>query len=274
MTTPPTHADEPDAPSPTTAEAAFALAAQAFGGPEERGDALEQLGRMHREDARADLSWIHPTWLVRAVQDESPAVRAIVAAHGPPPVRRALQRSLATLQVPDRRPHPEVLDWVLSLWTERLVGGGIDRENDPPVIVALARLSPLESYRLWHGVGLVKTRLARGTEATPETRAWARRDFDAAERARAGPRRRTALLGLITAARLLADCEPFRMRWALQRIPYPVVKRIRPFIPSESKRSAATSHLETLILKTAWDRLTHAGRITAPFPPGVDKERP
>ena len=66
----------------STARRAFAESVRAWGG---RGDsaALEAPRAMLRAKATPDLDWIHPTWLMRALQDESPAVRAVVAAHGP-----------------------------------------------------------------------------------------------------------------------------------------------------------------------------------------------
>jgi hypothetical protein len=277
----PPHASSSAALAYASAFRAWAPSARA---PE---SAVESLRRMLRAEAIADLDWIHPTWLLRALQDESPAVRATVAAHGPPLVRRALLAAGA-VPTPDRPPHPEVLAWVSALWTERLVGGAVESDDDPPAIIALTRLSPLENYRLWLAVGQVKTLLATGPDDAfgaspvaaaraawaferlgtppPETRDWARRDLDMIESAHVAGRRRTALVGLVTLARLLAVCEPFRVRWALQHLPYPIVKRIRSLMASASKRAAAVSRLETLILKTAWDRLTLEHRIATPFP--------
>jgi len=262
--------------TPST-NAAFELAALAWGSDSEdpRAEAaLRRLGRAHREEARADLSRVHPTWLVRAVQDESPAVRAIVAGLGPPSVQAALRAAFGAPSSPDRRPHPEVLEWVLALWSERLVGGEPERDDDPPIIVALARLSPLEAYRLWHGVGRAKRRLAEDPGQAPEVRAWIQRDVETVDRAGFGPRRRTALLGLTTAARLLGDCEPFRSRWAVQHLPYPVVKRLRRFTPPAAKRSASLSRLEARILRMVWKPLAREGKLATPFPNAVDREEP
>jgi len=263
MTNPPTNA-------------AFDLAALAWGGPPDdpsAAAALRQLGRVHRAEVRADLERVHPTWLARAVQDESPAIRAIVAGFGPPAVKAALLSAFGTPLAPERSPHPEVLEWVLALWAERLVGGEPERADDPPIIVALARLSLREAYRLAHVVGRTKRRLADDPEQSSQVRALVGRDVEMADRARLGLRRRTALLGLTTAARLLADCETFRARWALQRLPYPVVKQIRR-LASAAKQSAAVARLEGQILEAAWDHLARAGRLATPFPAGPDREAP
>jgi hypothetical protein len=282
--------NSPQEPAHASAAAglAFAAAVQAWGPPDGRsGDgehtdvAVEWLRWMQRAEATIDLARVHPTWLVRALQDESPAVRAVVAAHGPAVVRRALLAS-GDLPEPDRPPHPEVLAWVSALWTERLVGGAVECADDAPAIVALSRTTRPECYRLWRASGLVKAVLALGTAGAPanfadwvvarlgtppaETRDWARRDFEMIAKARVEDRRRMPLLGLVTLARLLADCEPFRARWALQHLPYPIVKRIRSLMPAASRRVEAVSRLESLILRAAWDRLIGEARIAIPFP--------
>lgn len=257
----------------STARAASQAISTALEGRDGGAEALAQLARRHREEARADLGSIHPSWLVRALQDESPAIRAIVAAHGPPGVGRAL-RAGGGLAEPDRPPHPEVLSWVLSLWTERLVGGS-DRDDQPPVIAALTRTSPREAFRLWSEVGRLKSALGREQDSsigfehllkTPSTavRAWALRDLQAVEGQAPGRRREYALLGLITAFRLLPGCEPFAVRWALQRLPYNVVRRARSVAPRTPRDSEALTRLESLILRTAWKRLHQQGRIAAP----------
>lgn len=247
-------------PSTTTA---IELAAMAWGaGSDAPGAAaaLKQLARAHRDEARVDLSRVHPTWLVRALKHESPAVRAIVAGLGPANVQSATRAAFGEPRAPDRPPHPEALAWVLALWTERLVGGEPHRDDDPPVIVALTRLSPREAFRLWLEVGQTKRRFADDPSQKREVREFLRRDVDAAEQAPFGFRRRTALLGLATAARLLADCELFRSRWALQHLPYPFVKQIRKLTPPIAQRSTALSELEGRVLQIAWDRLARGGR--------------
>jgi hypothetical protein len=92
------------------------------------------------------------------------------------------------------------------------------------------------------------------------------RDLQSRALAKLPSRHRAARLGVQTLARLLADSEPFRLRWALQHWPYPIAKLIRSLIASPPQRSAAVSQGEYLILKTAWDRLTLEGRLMQPWP--------
>ncbi len=257
------------------ADGLAAACARAFG-PDRDAGALARLARRHRDEAKADPGRIHPSWLARALQDESPAVRGAVAAYGPPAVALALRAS-GPVEAPDRPPHPEVLGWVLSLWAERLVGGVL-RDDHPPVVAALAVASPLESFRLWSGVGRAKEALARGggptwvrealSSPSEAVRAWALRDVEAAEAAGVSGHRFAAFLGLFTPLRLLTECEPFDMRLALQRLPYPVVRQARAAAPRLPRGASAFLRVEALILRAVWDQLHRRGRIAAPHPKG------
>src|SRR5262249_17521720 len=60
----------------------------------EPAKALDCLRQSHRLQCRADLELVHESWWARALQDESPAVRHLVAAHGPPQVRDAVRTAL------------------------------------------------------------------------------------------------------------------------------------------------------------------------------------
>jgi hypothetical protein len=253
---------------------------RAAAGALDQAAARDQLGRAHRSEARVDPGRVHPSWWVRALQEESPSVRRVVAASAPEPVRQAVQAGLLLDSqdlVGDRAADPDALAWVLSLWAERLVGGEPERPDDPPAIRALSRLSPRAGYRLCRGAGLVKLALAGGVgsdedstardgpraewladpgeAADPEFQALAERDVRSLPTTRLPERRRAARLGLLTIARLLADCEPFRVRWALQHWPYAIAKLTRSLMPPASKRSPAASRGESWVLKTAWDRL-------------------
>lgn len=291
---------------PTGADLARRLSAAAWGEPlrwpTESSDeaspeaALGLLRRSLRLQRRADLERIHPSWWVRALKDESPAVQRLVAANGPPALTEALLAALpldADGLRPDREPDPEVRDWVLALWAERLVGGEPLRDDEPPAVVAIAGPPPIARFRLLRVVGLAKSVLA-GYEPTgregplgrermvwlsqrlgiddPRAREWAGRDLRALLRESPPRGRNLALLGLATMARLLADCDPFRVRWALQHLPYPVAKRARSLMPNADRRSPAVSRLEAMILKAAWQRLNHEGRLGPPHPEERTKE--
>ncbi len=81
-----------------------------------------------------------------------------------------------------------------------------------------------------------------------------------------GRRRRLASLGLSTIARLLAGCEPYRVRWSLQHVPYPVAKRIRSIMSVAPTVSDQVRHLEIAVLKAAWTRLTLENRLSVRYP--------
>ena len=107
--------------------------------------ALVRLREMHVSSIRAELAHVHPSWLVRALQEESPAVKRVVAASVPESLRHAIQAGLLLDSqdlVTERPVHPMFRDWVMGLWTERLVGGEAARDDDPPALLAICGLSP------------------------------------------------------------------------------------------------------------------------------------
>lgn len=248
------------------------------------------LRRDHEASARPDPSRVHPSWFVRALQPESPAVRFAIAAHAPRPLREALRRGLGIRPpdlVPDREPDHEALGWALALWSERLVGDVTDRLDDPPVVVAMTRLSFRELARMVKLCGLVKhafavesfgpsefdESLVRFTpldrvrfayfrrhigEADPRLVTQARLDLPTIE----GDRRRGhSRLGLLTFGRLLATVEGHRARWASQHLPYPIAKRLRinakPTLPRK-----ALQVWESWVIEAASVRLLAEGRVS------------
>jgi len=264
-------------------------------GPHDAEHALDLLRLSHRFQCRADLGRIHSTWWIRALQDESPAVRRFIALHGPAQASAAARDGLGIGReaVESHHPDPSVAGWVLSLSTERLVGGEPVRSDEPPVIVALAALSSRELYRLSHATGQAKAALAGDPdgivagrpldgqrkrwfhdrfsnqfgpgEARPQ--AWAQRDLQGSRGTEGlGRRRRLASLGLSTIARLLAGCEPCRVRWSLQHVPYPVAKRIRSIMSVAPTVSGQVQRLEIAVLRAAWTRLTLENRLSVRHP--------
>ena len=56
------------------------------------------------------------------------------------------------------------------------------------------------------------------------------------------------------------------MRWALQHVPYPIAKRIRSIMSASPSMSQQVMRLESVVLKTAWTRLTLENRLSIRFP--------
>jgi hypothetical protein len=246
---------------------------------------------MHESSARVDPARVHPSWWVRALQEESPAVQRAVTASLPDAVRHPVQAGLLldSQDLQSERPaDPLALRWVLGFWTERLVGGEPDRPDDPPAIVALSRVSPRAGYALCRLAGFCKMLLAglqpesregrpsrrerwewlrqRLAAASSEFRTEARREVDAGVSPRIATRHHPARLGLVTFGRLLVESESLRARWALQHWPYPMAKLTRSLMAAAVGQSSVLLEGETLVLKTAWDRLTLKGRISIPWP--------
>src|SRR5262249_51601345 len=202
-----------------------------------------ELRREHASEARPDLGRIHPSWWVRALQDESPAVRRAVARHVPGEVGHALRAGLSLTGddlTPDRPAYPEAVQWVLALWAERLVGGPPARPEAPSVLAALTRISRSSLFRLVSATGLAKLSYALSPEETkgigdawrlqrPRHRdrlqrfqaLWpereeglvrlARADLAVAEARGDRPLQPLQRLGLITIGRLLTIGEPHRV---------------------------------------------------------------
>ncbi len=244
----------------------------------ERG--FDELGKEHAAQARPDLARVHPSWLIRGLKGESPAVQRLVAAHLGSSARGRMLEGLGLSRDDlrtDREPDPDALLWALSLWTERLVGDRPHRPDDPPVIELLTQVGLRDSYRLTRAAGLAKWALA-GTaapslrrreaarlayfqqhfsNAKPVLREWAARDASALK---TGEGHVMARLGMVTVARLLDAAEPYRVRWALQHVPYQVAKFTRSLMTSRPRHDA-TVRAEESILRIAWVRLHAEGCV-------------
>lgn len=237
--------------------------------------ARERLRLEHRAETRPDLGRVHSSWLIRALKDESPAVRRAVSANAPPAIREVLCAKLG-FKFQDlennRTACPEALSYAVLLWTERLVGDVDARDNDPLVIRALTQLDHRSLSRLIQAVGLLKWALtwqdppalrARDRERfahfrtifqepNPRLKQLAR--FDVTRGGAAG-RHEEGRLGLLTIARLLEVAEPYRVRWALQHIPYPVARFTRALMNPKPRRDSSLVPWESEILRAAWDRI-------------------
>ena len=254
-------------------------------------DAWDALRRDHIASTRPDPARVHPTWFVRALKGESPAVRLAVAAHAPPEIRGPLRIGLGLdpdeIPGPARPADPEALRWALDLWSERIVGDAAERPDDPPVVYALSRLGGRDLARLVKVAGLAKHAFAiESSGPSAEDEALAR--FGTVDRVRlgyfrrqvgkpdarlvsparldlesvAGERRRFhSRLGLLTFGRLLAAAEPHRARWAVQHLPYPIARLMRPRGTPPLPLKALASW-EGWVLEAAWSRLLNEGWLS------------
>jgi hypothetical protein len=199
---------------------------------------------------------VHPSWWARAIRGESPAVQRVVLEHFSPS-KESASRDLPLLPPGGRGTvDPGALRIVLDLWSERLVGGEEPGEDDPAVIRSItgpgpalmrqlraagvaklayaesaSRQNPLvHSLRLRPGAMLLHALILDRLQAGPLNPLLAKaaaRDADESRRAPSGPRSPLARLGGIGLARLMTSVEPVRARWALQHLPYHLVKEIR-----------------------------------------------
>ncbi len=234
----------------------------------DRAEARERLRQVHRAEARINPERVHPTWWARGLAQESPSVRRAVVASAPGSIRGRVQSQLLldNDDLGSERPaSAEVLGWASALWTERLVGGEPNRPDDPPVIVAMTGGSLRAAYRICRLAGEIKLAMAGSgrsrhgrvlafvATAGPELQSVAQQDVQSsmAAAAKLPPHRLGTRLGLLTFARLLTDCEPFRVRWALQHWPYAIAKLTRSLMPPADRRTPALLHAESEILKGA-----------------------
>ncbi len=240
-------------------------------------DPITSLQASHKAQITADPSRVHPSWYVRALQDESPAVQRSVAEAAEEPLRSILLRELrlaAAELKPDRPPDPEVLQMAQTLWTERLVGDLPSRDDDPPAINALVCLSERRLYQLHRLMGLAKLSMLADLDREqfgranrsrlhhfagrlagpidPRLTRLARNDWTASQ-----PFGRHALagLGLTTLGRLLGQADPHRLRWALQHRPYSIAKRLRVAASQPQAMVKAVIAWEGRFLDLALERL-------------------
>ncbi len=244
---------------------------------------IESLRDSAAAQRRPDPARIHKSWYIRALQDESPAVRRVVVSAAQEPLRTALIGALGLADadlISDHPADPGAYEVALTLWTERLVGDVSPRHDDAAAVRALTTLGPVGLYRLLRLCGLAKC-IVGGDAAIASTgrvttdrlvalRCRLTGPIDArlaqiAERdwIAAAPlgRHRLAGIGLVTLGRLLAKAEVNRVRWALQHVAYPVAKRLRIAASRPEASVREVQELETRVLEAAWDRLREEGRL-------------
>ncbi|MDR3634171.1 MAG: hypothetical protein P4L84_10215 [Isosphaeraceae bacterium] len=249
---------------------------------EEPRQALETLRCEHAAQVRPDLARIHPSWCIRGLRAETRAVRRAAVAIASEPWRETLRQGLelsAEDPTAEFAPLPEALGWVAAFWPERLVGDVPERPDDPPVIRILTAVPLHSGVRMVRRLGLAKWAASRAALPTLRTREMRRfeslrdalafpedRFQDFADRdlaaLRGDTRHPLARLGTLTLARLLSLADSYRVRWALQHVPYPAAKFVRSVMPPKPKVSAAWVEWETRILQVATDQLRDEGLWT------------
>ena len=250
----------------------------------EPGRSLDDLRDARAAQAGPDLDRVHPSWLVRALVEESPSVRRAVVATIAEPTRSRLLAGLG-LEVAatdaDHPADPEAVAIALGLWTERLVGDLPPRPDDPIAIRALSTLEPVGLYRLARLTALAKRSTLPGVDSEPfgpRDRARANRlaheagsppdprmiELAAADWKGSGPagRHRLAGLGLASLARVLSGVDPYRARWAIQHIPYPIAKQLRWAMARPQAGIRAVRDREADFLLAAARLLRDEGRPT------------
>ncbi len=250
--------------------------------PQPPPDPLDRLQSARAAQFGPDPARVHPSWYVRAIQEESPAVQRAVIGGTPEPLRSTLIRGLGLEPddlAPDHPADPDSRQVALALWTERLVGDLPRRVDDPPAIRALATLGRVALYRLLRLCGLAKRAVVPGATILAEGRFMGERfshfqgqldgSLDARllqltanewETTKPFGRHRLAGFGLSTLGRLLNRADPYRVRWALQHVPYPIAKRLRIAASRPEASVREVIALEGRILGAALERLRTEGR--------------
>ncbi len=253
--------------------------------PEPPPDPLAYLRTAGKSQLGPDLRRVHPSWFVRALREESPAVRRVIVGDSPEPLRTLLLRDLGLSLddlVPDRPVDPDSRGVAHALWTERLVGDLPHHADDPPVVEALATLGPVGLYRLVRLCGLAKRAILPGSTILAVGRIMDER-FAFFRGRLGGPfdprlvqmaanewtsteslgRHRLAGFGLATFGRLLNQADAYRVRWALQHVPYPIAKRLRVAASRPEASVRAVVALEGRVLEAALARPHGSGDQTA-----------
>lgn len=217
-------------------------------------EAMVVLREAHEFQRVCDLDRVHDSWVVRALQAETTAVRRVALESLPEQRKERLcaQLGLEWAEVSTEIPaHPEVSRWVRIAWTERLVGDQPLGPNEPKFLHVLTTWSSRKLAKLLFRIGLAKCSYAahglgeRSGRLAVEPQevelvavfrdSWGER-CAALEQVAIGDlaplvgnsREQIARLGLITVARLLRCVSARRARWVLQHLPYHIAKLVRP----------------------------------------------
>lgn len=244
--------------------------------------AARRLRRDHAAQARPDLARVHSSWWARALRDEPESVRRAVVAGLPPGLGDALRSEFRLTPddlAPDHEPDRGALAHALTLWSAQLVGDSPERDDDPPVVVALTRVDAPTVAALVRTAGLAKRALVDPPPPDLDPKDRGRLDhFRAAlasidarflpvaardvERLGTGPQA-LAQAGMTTLARLLLAADPYRARWALQHLPYSTARALRGLMGRGLRRAPMLARWESELLRAALALLRAEGRIAA-----------
>ena len=247
-------------------------------------DAWSTLKTLHIAEASFDASHVHESWIVRALQGESPSVIRALVCHFPESIRLRLGNAFAFDQAsltPDGPIQPSILAWSQSFWGERLVGGPPLTSKDAPVIAAIVGLSSKEFAYLVRTIGLAKLALTEEPSgrfsvrqrrlldaiqgSVVEMQNWAAVACRDREMTLREGRPSVRNLGLLSVSRLLASVELIRVRWAIQHLPYPMAKRVRAAPAEIAENPLEFADFESVMLTTAWQLLEGSGKIRRPW---------
>jgi hypothetical protein len=252
---------------------------------------FDDLLNAHKAQLGPDPARVHTSWYVRALQEESPSVQRVVIRDAVEPLRSLLIVELAVdldQLEPDSPADPSAREIALTLWTERLVGDLPPTPDDPPAVVALSHLSPINLYRLLRLCGIAKRSMMGATDRlSPARQAFLASRLQPPEDPRllqiaandwtvAATFGRHALagLGLMTLGRLIGKVEPYRLRWALQHVPYPIAKRLRGIASQQVAAVKSVQTWELAFLHAASERLEVEGRPSLNLIFNLDRSRP
>ena len=254
--------------------------------PSDRANALSQLKALHDAQIRADPAQIHPSWVSRALLEESRPVQVAVLSRLPESIRHdvAVELAIARDEV-DRVANTDSIYRAIarSLALSRLVGDQPIHDEDPPVIRALVALEPSAAPKMIRRMGVVKWSTTpvpllpadrndhdRWQTWVESLGTWDDRFLNACQAELSHMKtldaRAINRLGLTTFSRLLTPVEPYRLRWTLQQLPYNTAKTIRSRMGTSEPDFPAILAEEARLFQATWIALWNEGAIKQPWP--------
>lgn len=252
----------------------------------DRATLLSRLRAIHEAQKRADLTKIHPSWVVRALQAEPSPVQLRVVSQLPVSIRETVAAELALSQEqinPSKDVESVYHSVALLQAMSRLVGDQAVSEEDTPAILALTALEPSAAPKMIRRMGMLKW--SATSIPFPETdriefdrlrpwidslEPWDSRFLNVceAELSRLKPLDTRALnrLGLATFSRLLTPADPHRVRWTLQQLSYSTAKTLRSRMGDSAPDFPLILSEESRLFKATWTALFEEGATKRPWP--------